>query len=358
MKKFYFIGAAALAAMTMSCSKTDNQPEGGIILDPNAPVEVTFNTPTISVETKAIDPETFLVEGSSAAGLEVGVYGLETDQAGNLIWDSADETTSITDLVNRNVTVSEDGKINFDDPDVYYPVSSDKTFSFYGYYPYNPDATAETDACTVTYDLTVGNVDILYASAYATALTSAGTGQYGFNAAYIRRLLRVQGDHPYLPSFRFQHKLTALEFVASPKAGEDVGAAMQVVGFELVNVDTQVRLTIASTLKDDCGKIEGLQQGSLSAGDNLAITPVEEGAPIHTFTLVPGDRYEAVITISRDGIPQEPVTVDVTTAATDGTFKPGTKYTMNIVIRSPLEVEIFTTEVEDWVEVDGGEIEI
>ena len=250
---------------------------------------MTFNTPTISVETKAIDPETFLVEGSSAAGLEVGVYGLETDQAGNLIWDSADETTSITDLVNRNVTVSEDGKINFDDPDVYYPVSSDKTFSFYGYYPYNPDATAETDACTVTYDLTVGNVDILYASAYATALTSAGAGQYGFNAAYIRRLLRVQayirrllrvqGDHPYLPSFRFQHKLTALEFVASPKAGEDVGAAMQVVGFELVNVDTQVRLTIASTLKDDCGKIEGLQQGNLSAGDNLAITPVAEGAP-------------------------------------------------------------------------------
>ena len=43
MKKFYFIGAAALAAMTMSCSKTDNQPEGGVILDPNAPVEVTFN---------------------------------------------------------------------------------------------------------------------------------------------------------------------------------------------------------------------------------------------------------------------------------------------------------------------------
>lgn len=362
MKKYYFIGVALLAA-AVSCSKTESN-DNGVELDPNAPVEVRFSAPTISVVSKAVNPETNLVEGTSAAGLEIGVYGLAAEE-GNLVWNDADETTYITDLVNRNVTISDDGTITFQDPVCYYPVSNEKTFSFYGYYPYSADAQSATDACTATYDLTQGNVDILWAASHATALDGSvnPVGATGFNAAYIRRLLAVDANHPYLPSLNFQHKLTALKFIASTYPGEGTeGAEMQVVGFELQEVATQVKLTVASSATDDCGKVEAAGMGTLAAtgadGAPLAVTPTEEGADIRTFTLLPNTTYKAVITISRDGIPQEPVTVDVTTTQTQGTFVAGTIYTMNVRIKSPLEVKIFTTSVEEWTEVDGGNIDL
>ena len=358
MKKSYIIAAALLALV--GCSK--NQVEAPAELYPEGtPVPVQFSAPTISVVTKAVNPETNLVEGDSAAGLEVGVYGLAT-QDGNLVWDASDETTYIADLLNRNVTIAEDGSITFENPACYYPLSNEKTFSFYGYYPYSADAQSETDACTVSYDLTQGNVDILWAAAHATALDASvqPVGAYGFNAAYIRRLVNANPDHPYLPSFAFEHKLAALKFVASPYPGESAaGAEMQVVGFELRNVATQVALTVASSATEDCGTVASAGTGTLAVtgadGGALAVTPAEGGADIRTFTLLPGESYEAVITISRDGVAQEPQTVTVTN--TLGTsFEAGKIYTMNIRIKSPVEVKIFTTEVVDWV--DGGDINI
>ena len=358
MKKSYIIAAALLAVV--GCSK--NQVEAPAELYPEGtPVPVQFSAPTISVVTKAVNPETNLVEGDSAAGLEVGVYGLET-QDRNLVWDSADETTYIADLLNRNVTIAEDGSITFENPKCYYPLSSEKTFSFYGYYPYSADAQSGSDACTVSYDLTQGNVDILWAAAYATDLDASAqpVGAKGYNAAYIRRLVNANPDHPYLPSFSFEHKLTALKFVTSPYPGESAaGAEMQVVGFELRNVATQIDLTVASTTTEDCGTVASAGTGDLVAtgadGGALAVTPVEEGADIRTFTLLPGESYEAVITISRDGVAQEPQTVTVTNT-NGGSFEAGKIYTMNIRIKSPVEVEIFTASVVDWV--DGGDINI
>lgn len=358
MKKSYILAAALLAVV--GCSK--NQVNAPAELYPEGtPVPVLFGAPTISVVTKAVNPETNLVEGDSAAGLEVGVYGLET-QDRNLVWDSADETTYIADLLNRNVTIAEDGSITFENPKCYYPLSSEKTFSFYGYYPYSADAQSGSDACTVSYDLTQGNVDILWAAAYATDLDASAqpVGAKGYNAAYIRRLVNANPDHPYLPSFSFEHKLTALKFVTSPYPGESAaGAEMQVVGFELRNVATQIDLTVASTTTEDCGTVASAGTGDLVAtgadGGALAVTPVEEGADIRTFTLLPGESYEAVITISRDGEPQEPQTVTVTNT-NGGSFEAGKIYTMNIRIKSPVEVEIFTASVVDWV--DGGDINI
>ena len=358
MKKSYILAAALLAVV--GCSK--NQVNAPAELYPEGtPVPVLFGAPTISVVTKAVNPETNLVEGDSAAGLEVGVYGLET-QDRNLVWDSADETTYIADLLNRNVTIAEDGSITFENPKCYYPLSSEKTFSFYGYYPYSADAQSGSDACTVSYDLTQGNVDILWAAAYATDLDASAqpVGAKGYNAEYIRRLVNANPDHPYLPSFSFEHKLTALKFVTSPYPGESAaGAEMQVVGFELRNVATQIDLTVASTTTEDCGAVASAGTGDLVAtgadGGALAVTPVEEGADIRTFTLLPGESYEAVITISRDGEPQEPQTVTVTNT-NGGSFEAGKIYTMNIRIKSPVEVEIFTASVVDWV--DGGDINI
>ena len=358
MKKSYIIAAALLAVV--GCSK--NQVEAPAELYPEGtPVPVQFSAPTISVVTKAVNPETNLVEGDSAAGLEVGVYGLET-QDRNLVWDSADETTYIADLLNRNVTIAEDGSITFENPKCYYPLSSEKTFSFYGYYPYSADAQSGSDACTVSYDLTQGNVDILWAAAYATDLDASAqpVGAKGYNAAYIRRLVNANPDHPYLPSFSFEHKLTALKFVTSPYPGESAaGAEMQVVGFELRNVATQIDLTVASTTTEDCGTVASAGTGDLVAtgadGGALAVTPVEGGADIRTFTLLPGESYEAVITISRDGVAQEPQTVTVTNT-NGGSFEAGKIYTMNIRIKSPVEVEIFTTSVDEWE--DGGDINI
>ena len=148
--------------------------------------------------------------------------------------------------------------------------------------------------------------------------------------------------------------------MTSPYPGESAaGAEMQVVGFELRNVATQIDLTVASTTTEDCGTVASAGTGDLVAtgadGGALAVTPVEGGADIRTFTLLPGESYEAVITISRDGEPQEPQTVTVTNT-NGGSFEAGKIYTMNIRIKSPVEVEIFTASVVDWV--DGGDINI
>ena len=151
-----------------------------------------------------------------------------------------------------------------------------------------------------------------------------------------------------------------LHFAASPYPGESAaGAEMQVVGFELRNVATQVALTVASSATEDCGTVAAGATGTLAVtgadGGALAVTPAEGGADIRTFTLLPGESYEAVITISRDGVAQEPQTVTVTN--TLGTsFEAGKIYTMNIRIKSPVEVEIFTTSVDEWE--DGGDINI
>lgn len=361
MKKIYFIAGAALLA-SVSCSKNEVAPSTEPDWNSGDPVQVALSAPRIMVESKAVDPVTNLVEGESAAGLNVGVYGLSTTD-GILNWDPADETTYITSLVNRSAVVGEDGSINFD-PAAYYPMSNAKTYSFYGYYPYVDTATNGADLCYADYDLTGGNVDILWDDTHATPLPEGGA-QYGYNAAYIRRLLANNPEHQYLPSFSFRHMLTALRFTARMADGSGVDNTIQVTGFELVDVVTGVRLNIASTDPDVSGTVEAIEgaTGNLVAtgedGGALAVTPTndETGADIATFTLFPGNSYQANITLTVNGVEQNPFEVTVTTTATGSTFRAGTRYLMKVVIRDLQVVEI-DTEVEPWEDVEGGDIEI
>ncbi len=365
MKKLYFAGAALL--VLAGCAKTEvAAPESGAPeTDWNAgePVPVMMSAaPTINVVSKAVYDETTLVEGDSMSGLTVGIYGIETsaDDTHNLIWNPAEDATHIGDLVNKSAEVADDGSISFE-PAVYYPIVSDRTFSFFGYYPYSADAVSEQDACTVTYDLTQGNVDILWARSDARSLSSGGAGQYGYNAAYIRRLLAVNENHEWLPRLNFDHMLTALRFIAVPK--EVGGAAVQITGFELYDVATQVALTVASTTPEDCGTVAEAANGTLTATGEadapLAITPVQEGAPVATFTLLPGASYKARVTLSVDGVEQEPKEVEIVTDKTDATFKAGYIYNMELRISMPLEVTIISTTLDPWQEIlDGGSIEI
>ena len=359
MKKIYFIAGAALLA-AVSCSKNEVAPSTEPDWNSGDPVKVALSAPRIMVESKAVDPVTNLVEGESAAGLNVGVYGLSTAD-GILNWDPADETTYITSLVNRSAVVGEDGSINFD-PAAYYPMSNAKTYSFYGYYPYVDTATNGADLCYADYDLTGGNVDILWDDSHATPFPEGGA-QYGYNAAYIRRLLANNPEHQYLPSFSFRHMLTALRFVASPAEGSGTDNTIQVTGFELVDVVTGVRLNIASTDPDVSGTVEAIEgeTGNLVAtgadGEPLAVTPTEEGADIATFTLFPGNSYQANITLTVNGSEQNTISTPITTRINGGTFVAGTRYRMRIVITDLQKVEI-KADVEPWEDVEGGDIEI
>ena len=352
MKKSYILAAALLAVV--GCSK--NQVNAPAELYPEGtPVPVLFGAPTISVVTKAVNPETNLVEGDSAAGLEVGVYGLET-QDRNLVWDSADETTYIADLLNRNVTIAEDGSITFENPKCYYPLSSEKTFSFYAYYPHR-SCTADGNQYNVSYSL--GYTDILWAEDHAITFGTSPVYE-GFNANYCRYVKQI-GRTDLMPALRFEHLLTAIRFIA--KTTSDV-SNVRVQRLYVTDVNTQATLHVAG---EDAGTLEYYTQGgdpatgriylrkdpAVATGE-LAVVPTVGGVELGTLMLEPCSTVNVEVTLLvNNGVSNSSNTV---TASLSGNFEAGRRYALTLTVKSPEEVELSTSLVPwDDVTVPGTE---
>ena len=61
--------------------------------------------------------------------------------------------------------------------------------------------------------------------------------------------------------------------------------------------------------------------------------------------------------LTLDGVEQSPVKISLTTNATDGQFKAGSKYTLKLKIKSPVEVTL-ETALTEWKAEEGGEFPI
>ena len=383
MKLKYILFAFASAAIVAGCSKSRTEVSAPEV-EPgeNDPVPVTFSSSSLGYETKA------MVTGEVMANLEIGIYGISSEISNpedfqtpddrdklkyKVNWNPAVPDTYIAGLVNKSVTTDGEGNIVFN-PKIYYPLNSDKTFSFFGYHPYSADVNNAQGQCTVTYDLT-DQPDILWAEDHARPLRIGSDYDYtyGFNARYVRKVDETpaaQGDDKFHADLKFSHKLTALDFVVKTEDSE--AGKMKVTGLELADVATNVTLYIMSIDETRHGTVVGNTNGDLQlslidgegapATDGVIVPNTDEGVSVGTIMLLPGTSYKANLTLAlTDGnggwTEQSPMSVDITTTVTGGEFVAGNKYTLTLNILRPVEVDI-ETSLDDWDDVDGGEITI
>lgn len=339
-------------AIIASCSKSVSEPDSPA---PQPPVEedlvpVTFASAGISVETKAAPKG--LIEGTVMKSLDIGVYGVVTEE--QVPTGSLDaEATFLPGLQNKSVTTGVDGSITFS-PKIYYPIVSDKTYSFYGYYPYSAGVVAASNSITAEYDL--GDTDILWDEDHAEVYSK----NKGFNAAYVREIsaLSEPVSERFKSDLKFQHVLTALEFKVTTEK-EATLDNVKIKKVTLNNVATKAKLYIVS---NDPLKASGTVEQSGVAGTLFlesveGVVPTNTGADMGTLMLLPGTSYEAEILLTLDGVEQSPVKISLTTNATDGQFKAGSKYTLKLKIKSPVEVTL-ETALTEWKAEEGGEFPI
>ena len=360
MKFRYLVGFAALALLA-SCSKNENTqvPEDAWVYDESLPVPVTFATPEVAVESKAGLISGQITGSELPAGLDLGIYALATGE-GAKPWSGDGNLIN-----NRQVVTGEGGSIAFD-PAVYYPMTSDQNFSFFGYYPYTANAVASAN-CEVTLPVD-GVTDILWGKAYAATVLQ-DPELHGYNAAYVRRVKKAGAESQrLLPKMAFKHVLTALKFQAVLEDADLSTSEVQVYRLRLINETTSVLMRVAKSEADvatyepelvgqasDNIWIRKEANVSSEAALNQTITAdaVDLGVPV---LVVPKASYTVEIDVVVDG-KTTTMQLPVQRNGADLSFEAGYEYTLTVKVKSPVEVEIVETSLEPWKPVTGGDIE-
>lgn len=354
MKFRYMVVFAALAFLA-SCSNQENtqlvseEDNEAWVYDESLPVPVTFAEPEVSIESKALISGQ--IKGATLPeGLDIGVFALATGE-GAQSWGTDAEGTLIN---NKRVVTGTGGSITFD-PVVYYPMTSDQAFSFFGYYPYNNDVTLSTN-CEVSLDVN-GYTDILWGKAYATPLQD---GLNGYNAAYVRRLKQAEGGEDRMPKLAFKHVLTALKFQAQLEDAGLTSDEVKVSRLRLVNATNKILMRIAKSEEDVAGYLEpelvsqgkgdiwirqvASASGSGSLNQVLNSDPADLGAPV---LVEPGQSYTVEIDIVIGGNTTT-LQCPVERVNKEQPFMAGYEYTLLVKVKSPVEVEIVETSLEEW----------
>ena len=358
MKFRYLVVFAALAFMA-SCSNEENvqvasADDDAWVYDESLPVPVTFAAPHVAVQSKAaMTNETFKTA-------KIGLWGLSN---GTEAWNATVENSTVL-IPNAEITLV-DGQIQLENE--YYPMDSKENFSFYGYYPY---CSFSADYLTVDNEgraisalyRGIGDIDILYAFAEATPREYESVTYEGFNAKYIRAIRKNGEEETYKPKLEFKHVLTGLDFVVKkPEGASDV--AMTLKALSVLNVATEVRLTVASKYTpENNGTLTGTSTGNVSAKQSgnatLDAAITEEGVKLDRLMLVPGNQYQISLTVN-DGVKDNVIDENlIVKLPEDAQFEAGKYYTLEVLVNSPEEVSI-NVVYTDWVEGgQGGSIEI
>ena len=355
MKFRYMVVFAALAFLASCSNQESTQPapsgdEEAWVYDESLPVPVMFTTPQITVQSKAAV--------NDMVGLEVGVFGL--DRTGH--WGEA--TSENVLMYNTQATVSsrQDRGLTFS-PQVYYPMTNDVNFNFYGYYPYSADVAYENSRrYEVTYE-NIGTIDILWAKEVANQISDGINTYEGFNARYVRKAIDPINNNPNaLPSLVFEHLLTGMKFsvrLAEPAVN------IRFKGLTLTNIQPNATLRIADYMEPETweGVVVGegtpgtiqLKKDSDGSTDFSSVGIGTIAASLGaTLMLVPAESYTAEIYLTVDGEDIAPVPVTLTR---EGGFVKGEMYSMTILIQNPEQV-VITSSLTPWTEVEGEEIVI
>ena len=396
--KYIIISFAALAIMA-GCSKTKTEaqpdpvtgPDDEWVTDETLPVPVNFSAPQIGVVSKASAEQV-----DQVAGLAIGVFGIKTISVGNPISrpqaedhpiqdDLSSDATYITGMKNVKAIVNDnadlDGKtyITFKDAEdadeiIYYPMTSDNTYSFYAYYPYNAtDVSYTENECTVEFEL--GTDDILWAEDHAQSFQN--NTREGFNAAYVRQVADpssgVSGNDNFRANLNFTHRTTGFRFYALAEEGADY-ENLTVTGLRLKNIATKATLYVAASQSseynsgdlvaaeldvDENNNVITLTDPDNDNSDTFSVVPtrgtimVEDeekivGAEIGTLLVCPVASETIPCTLEVDIIHNgESSTLTAPLPARATGYVASTMYSLSVLIKSPEEIEIFVG-LEDW----------
>ena len=236
MKKIFAFAIAAVT-MTVGCQKIQelvnpdrNQPS----FDDNEPVEITFNTNVVNVETKAA-----LSELTNEQTLYI--YGLNTTQ-----FADGETPTDLKEIINApatsvlqagNEVAGSSAAITWVGDDVhYYYRGTNDTYDFYGYYvgeavDGNPVPDDETYELPVTI---TGQEDILLAKALGA--DAKDEQNQSITGAYSAMTARAG----VVPTLQFEHMLS--QFTFKVINGGKTGMTLKGIGINTVNKGT---LTVA-----------------------------------------------------------------------------------------------------------------
>ena len=345
-----------------SCSK-HAQPEPEFepwVNDLSLPVPIQFGTPNlVSPDTKAAP----IREASDLEGKRIGVFAI--DKRSNNWTDSES-------ILMNNVIASSDGrKITFN-PTQYYPVKSEKNYTFYGYYVYSaavgnesgfePTPAADPDGYYVT--LPMGNIDYLWAKSEASTYTNSNGSFDGFNAKYIREITKGDASDK-MPKFEFKHITAGVDIIVqadSEEADEDF-SDIQICSICVDKAVTSAKLCIAH--RTDPSK-EGTfvsadptkGQIKMTAGDNNMIwlqtagpfSPTKDGVTVgHGLFLYPGTAYTVTVYYVSNATYGKWTPFTFTTS----TLQAGYKYKYTLLFHSSKSIDI-SVSVLDWTEESTG----
>ena len=411
MKKNIWLWALAGLFM-VSCSSNDDEPniEKPVTEDdwegPNGQVVIQLGggestaTANTTVTRTPITEETFI-------GTDVGVFALAT----TLDADTPATDWSTTEgalLSNVQGTISEQTNTEGSETGAkkislykngasgavyYYPMDNKYDYTFYGYAPFQENATVTASQATVQFNDFNGSQDIMWNKAAAPQIQEGSiyidedtdeknsTVITGYKAKYIRQLKyhhdiitnhSKQGkDYKWIPNIEFNHLLTQFTFqvVAAKKQSEadrEKAQNMRVKDIKIKYHGSKATLNIISgaltwagneditMLKNGSDDIAtegfnpspdpdgGKKVGYLMAKPTDGTTPLELEVTIDAPTATSGTAIPATQTV--------PVFIN-----TEGGFKRGTIYNVQIGIYAMQEVQADATLTE-WKEF-GGSIE-
>ena len=383
--------SGTLLLMAAGCAK-DVIPEGDVteedpwVYDLSLPVPIQFSSSGMTaVASKAIVPG--MIDGGSMANLDVGVYALEVtddhqpDPSGEpennrfnthqypQTWDRNDPESLL--LVNEKVTIS-DAAISLTDK--YYPLTDDRQYSFYSYYPYNENATLGHDGNGDYYYVTftdLGNTDILYAYHDAHRFRYY-PDELGFNAGYIRFLKSKEEKSQYWTKYRpnliYDHLLTALVIQAE---SSEAKAHVRIQKVELTGVQTSATLYIADNRAT--GNMSGKLVGTGEADGTISLKNAEDGddfsgvvltsdlTVLSEFLVLPASEYRLSVTYGNwngttNRFEGATITKNATVSLRNKAFEADKIYNVNITVEQSPNVDVIASlngfDTEDKGEAD------
>lgn len=382
MKKLFVLCSVLMVFLAASCGKENGRrakehdpdaPEW--LYDVEIPVPIEFGVGSVSSTATKVD---YSVEPEGLFGSDWFRYGvLALDQAGQA-------HISVNGIEARNAPTSlfTDGidgmyKTEFVDGDDnpsphYYPVVSDRNFTFYAYHTFNGSGYSPSDLNGTTIDdIAIGRCDILWAKAQATTIGSGEGAIEGFNANYIRHIANsnnVYLSSPSAPRFNFQHRTS--RFVFFIKAENEYAETTMTEA--LVTIDNikikGVCLNASMDVTTGVLTADGTPDGELTVNrdDTAPFQPVAAGA-------VWGDPLFVLPSSVADGAAAGGIEMEMTIKAFGNedyvyrqilrvgdsatAFEAGVSYQFRITIKSYEKIEIVTS-VDAWTPENGDDFVI
>lgn len=387
MKCLFTVVLLSSAIVAVSCSKGEQERK---VIDPDAPewfadenlpVPIEFGIGSVTT-TAAATRVDYSIEPEGLFTTDWFRYGvLAMDQNG-------DKHISVTGVEARNVPTNMfvdgvDGKykaefVDGDDNPIthYYPVLSDRNYTFYAYHTKNSgryQASDLGDGVSLS-GIEIGRCDVLWARCAATTIGSGVGAVEGFNAKYIRHI--ADANNFYLssdsaPRFNFSHKTSRfIFFIKAENAYAEstmTEALVSITGIKIKGVNLTASMDVTTGVLTGTGSKEG--EITVNRDEETIFQPVAAGAawgdplfvlPSSVENAQSDDGIEMTMSIrSMSGGEYENTEYKqiLKFGGSATAFEAGRSYTFTITIKSYEKIEI-TTSVENWNEEAGDDFVI